>query len=73
MIKKVLVGDEKYKVLIGKNQIIKDYLPNALSKNNKILIISDKNIPASYIELVRKSIPSSKVIDVLKIKPGEQS
>ena len=73
MIKKVLVGDEKYKVLIGKNQIIKDYLPNALSKNNKILIISDKNIPSSYIELVRKSIPSSKVIDVLKIKPGEQS
>ena len=73
MIKKVLVGDEKYKVLIGKNQIIKDYLPSALSKNNKILIISDKNIPSSYIELVRKSIPSSKVIDVLKIKPGEQS
>ena len=73
MIKKVLVGDEKYKVLIGKNQIIKDYLPNALSKNNKILIISDKNIPSSYIQLVRKSIPSSKVIDVLKIKPGEQS
>jgi 3-dehydroquinate synthase len=65
--------NEKYKVLIGKNEIIKDYLPNALSKNNKILIISDKNIPASYIELVRKSIPSSKVIDVLKIKPGEQS
>ena len=26
MIKKVLVGDEKYEVLIGKNQIFKDYL-----------------------------------------------
>ena len=38
MIKKVLVGDEKYKVLIGKNKIFKDYLPSAVSKNNKILI-----------------------------------
>ena len=73
MIKKVLVGNEKYKVLIGKNKIIKDYLPSAISKNNKILIISDKNIPDGYIELVRKSIPSSKVTDVLKIEPGEQS
>ena len=73
MIKKVLVGNEKYKVLIGKNKIIKDYLPSAVTKNNNILIISDKNIPDDYIELVRKSIPSSKVIDILKIKPGEQS
>ena len=28
MIKKVLVGDEKYKVLIGKNKIFKDYFNN---------------------------------------------
>ena len=73
MIKKVLVGDEKYKVLIGKNKIFKDYLPSAVSKNNKVFIITDKNIPAEYIELVRKSIPSNKVIDLLKIKPGEES
>ncbi|GIS35768.1 MAG: hypothetical protein Ct9H90mP6_10250 [Gammaproteobacteria bacterium] len=39
MIKKVLVGDEKYKVLIGKNKIFKDYLPSAVSKNNKILLL----------------------------------
>ena len=73
MIKKVLVGDEKYKVLIGKNKIFKDYLPSAVSKNNKVFIITDKNIPAEYIDLVRKSIPSNKVIDLLKIKPGEES
>ena len=73
MIKKVLVGDEKYKVLIGKNKIFKDYLPSAVSKNNKIFIITDKNIPAAYIELIKKSIPSNKVIDLLKIKPGEES
>ena len=73
MIKKVLVGDEKYKVLIGKNEIIKDYLPDAVSKNNKILIISDTKIPNKYIELVSKSLPSSKAIDVHKIKSGESS
>ena len=73
MIKKVLVGNEKYKVLIGKNHIFKDHLPSALSKNNKIFIISDKNIPAGYIELIKKSIPSNKVIDLIKIKPGEES
>ena len=73
MIKKVLVGDEKYKVLIGKNQIFKDYLANALSENNKILIITDKNIPSKYIELIKKSIPSKKVIDLHKINPGEES
>ena len=39
MIKKVLVGDEKYKVLIGTNKIFKDYLPSAVSKNNKVFII----------------------------------
>ena len=73
MIKKVLVGDEKYKVLIGKNEIIKDYLPDAVSKNNKILIISDTKIPNKYIELVSKSLSSSKSIDVHKIKSGESS
>ena len=73
MIKKVLVGDEKYKVLIGKNKIFKDYLPSAVSKNNKVFIITDKNIPTAYIELIKKSIPSNKVIDLLKIKPGEES
>ena len=73
MIKKVLVGDEKYKVLIGKNEIIKDYLPDAVSKNNKILIISDTKIPNKYIELVSKSLPSSKALDVHKIKSGEAS
>ena len=36
MVKKVLVGDEKYKVLIGKNGIFKDFLPNSLAKNKKI-------------------------------------
>ena len=41
MIKKVLVGDEKYKVLIGKNKIFKDYLPSAVSKNNKVFIITN--------------------------------
>ena len=49
MIKKVLVGDEKYKVLIGKNKIFKDYLPNAVSKNNKIFIITDKNLSLIHI------------------------
>ena len=73
MIKKVLVGEEKYKVLIGKNEVIKDYLPDAVSKNNKILIISDTKIPNKYIELVSKSLSSSKVIDVHKIKSGEAS
>ncbi len=73
MIKKVLVGDEKYKVLIGKNEIFKDYLPSAVSKNNKIFIITDKNIPSTYIELIKKSMPSNKVIDLLKINPGEES
>ena len=73
MIKKVLVGVEKYKVLIGKNEIIKDYLPDAVSKNNKILIISDTKIPNKYIELVSKSLSSSKSIDVHKIKSGEAS
>ena len=73
MIKKVLVGNGKYMVLIGKNEIIKDYLPDAVSKNNKILIISDTKIPNKYIELVRKSLPSSKAIHVHKIKSGEAS
>ena len=73
MVKKVLVGDEKYKVLIGKNGIFKDFLPNSLAKNNKILIISDENIPRKYIELVIKSIPSNKVVNLHKIKPGEES
>jgi len=73
MIKKVLVGEEKYKVLIGKNEVIKDYLPDAVSKNNKILIISDTKIPNKYIELVSKSLSSSKSIDVHKIKSGESS
>ena len=73
MVKRVLVGDEKYKVLIGKNNIFKDYLPGAVSKNNKILIISDKNIPNKYIELIKKLIPSNKIIDVHKIKSGEES
>ena len=73
MIKKVLVGDEKYKVLIGKNQIFENFLPNAVSKNNKIFIITDKNIPTEYIELIRESIPNNKAIDLLKIKPGEES
>ena len=73
MVKKVLVGDEKYKVLIGKNGIFKDFLPNSLAKNKKILVISDENIPRKYIELVIKSIPSDKVINLHKIKPGEES
>ena len=73
MVKKVLVGHEKYKVLIGKNEIFRDFLPNSSVKNNKILIISDENIPRKYLELVRKSIPSNKVINVHKIKPGEGS
>ena len=73
MVKKVLVGDEKYKVLIGKNGIFKDFLPNSLAKNKKILVISDENIPRKYIELVIKSIPSNKVINLHKIKPGEES
>ena len=73
MIKKVLVGDEKYKVLIGRNGIFKDFLPNSLAKNKKILVISDENIPRKYIELVIKSIPSNKVINLHKIKPGEES
>jgi len=73
MIKKILVGDEKYRVLIGENQIFENFLPNAVSKNNKIFIITDKNIPTKYIELVREAIPSNKVIDLLKIKPGEES
>ena len=73
MVKKVLVGDEKYKVLIGKNGIFKDFLPNSLAKNNKILVISDENIPREYIELVIKSIPSNKVVNLHKIKPGEES
>ena len=51
MIKKVLVGDEKYKVLIGRNGIFKDFLPNSLAKNKKILVISDENIPRKFIEL----------------------
>ena len=71
MIKKVLVGDEKYKVLIGKNKIFKDYLPSAVSKNNKIFIITDKNIPSAYIELIKKSIPSNKVIDLSLIHISE--
>ena len=73
MVKKVLVGDEKYKVLIGKNGIFKDFLPNSLAKNKKILVISDENIPRKYIELVIKSIPSNKVVNLHKIKPGEES
>ena len=73
MIKKVLVGDEKYKVLIGRNGIFKDFLPNSLARNKKILVISDENIPRKYIELVIKSIPSNKVVNIHKIKPGEES
>ena len=52
MVKKVLVGDEKYKVLIGKNDIFKNYLPDSIKNNKKIFIISDKNIPTKYIELI---------------------
>ena len=73
MIKKVLVGDEKYKVLIGKNDIFKNYLPDSIKNNKKIFIISDKNIPTKYIELIKRPITSSKVVNIHKIKAGEES
>ena len=74
MIKKVLVGDEKYKVLIGKNKIFKRL--SSLEQYQRIikyLLLPHKNIPTAYIELIKKSIPSNKVIDLHKIKPGEES
>ena len=73
MVKRVLVGNEKYRVFIGENHIFKDYLASAVSKNNKVFIVTDRNIPNKHIELVRKSIPSSKIIEAYKIKPGEES
>ena len=71
--KKVFVGDERYKVLIGKNDIFKNYLPDSIKKNQKIFIISDKNIPSKYIELIMRPITSSKVVNIHKIKAGEES
>ena len=55
MIKKVLVGDEKYKVLIGKNKIFKDYLPSAVSKNNNCLLYTSP----SPRDLRKSRMPSS--------------
>ena len=59
--------------LLARIRSLRIIFPAQCQRIIKYLLLLIKNIPTGYIELIKKSIPSNKVIDLLKIKPGEES
>ena len=76
MITKISVGkrNEKYDVLIGKEVCSKKNFQKFITKEQKILLLFDKNVPIKKIALIKKQLNSlgAKVYNYA-ITPGEQS
>lgn len=76
MITKISVGkkNEKYDVLIGKEICSKNNLQKFITKEQKILLLLDKNVPNKKIAFIKKQLNSLGLkIYNYEITPGEQS
>ncbi|MGA1762255.1 MAG: 3-dehydroquinate synthase [Gammaproteobacteria bacterium] len=76
MITKISVGkkNEKYDVLIGKEICSKNNLQKFITKEQKILLLLDKNVPNKKIVFIKKQLNSLGLkIYNYEITPGEQS
>ena len=76
MITKISVGkkNEEYDVLIGKEICSKNNLQKFITKEQKILLLLDKNVPNKKIVFIKKQLNSLGLkIYNYEITPGEQS
>ena len=65
-------GDSRYAIHITNKEISKTTLNNFLSKENKVLIITDNGVPKKYLKNLKKDI-NVKNLHSLTLNKGERS
>ncbi|MEK9650048.1 MAG: 3-dehydroquinate synthase, partial [Gammaproteobacteria bacterium] len=76
MLNRLLIGkgNAKYPVFIGKGACSADTFHSLISKEKKILLLTDKNIPNLYISKIKRILTSQDIkVYVYEISPGEKS
>lgn len=66
---KIQLNENSYNIYTGRN-ILKNISSYFNFENKKVLIITDSNIPTSYVDNLKKTID---ITSVLTLKPGEET